>query len=191
MDGIRDAGKSANAGGKALLNLEQKKAIVAEVADVAASAQAAIAAEYRGLSVAEMTALRASARKEGVYLRIVRNTLARRAVEGTDYACLQEVLVGPIVLAFSREDPASAARLIRDFTKEHEKLVVKAVALGGRLMDAAELKRLADMPTREQAIAMLMGVMQAPATKFVRTLAEPANKLARVLAAVRDQKQAA
>jgi len=130
-------------------------------------------------------------RKQGVYLRIVRNTLARRAVEGTDYACLQEALVGPIVLAFSREDPASAARLIRDFTREHEKLVVKAVALGGRLMDAAELKRLADMPTREQAIAMLMGVMQAPATKFVRTLAEPANKLARVLAAVRDQKQAA
>jgi large subunit ribosomal protein L10 len=191
MNGIRDAGKSANAGGKALLNLEQKKAIVAEVADVAASAQAAIAAEYRGLSVAEMTELRASARKEGVYLRIVRNTLARRAVEGTDYACLQEALVGPVVLAFSREDPASAARLIRDFTKEHEKLVVKAVALGGKLMDAAELKRLAEMPTREQAIAMLMGVMQAPATKFVRTLAEPANKLARVLAAVRDQKQAA
>lgn len=191
MNGIRDAGKSANAGGKALLNLEQKKAIVAEVADVATSAQAAIAAEYRGLSVAEMTELRASARKEGVYLRVVRNTLARRAVEGTDYACLQEALVGPVVLAFSREDPASAARLIRDFTKEHEKLVVKAVALGGKLMDAAELKRLAEMPTREQAIAMLMGVMQAPATKFVRTLAEPANKLARVLAAVRDQKQAA
>jgi len=191
MNGIRDACKSANAGGKALLNLEQKKAIVAEVADVATNAQAAIAAEYRGLSVTEMTELRANARKEGVYLRVVRNTLARRAVEGTDYACLQEVLVGPIVLAFSGEDPASAARLIRDFTKEHEQLVVKAVALGGRLMDAAELIRLADMPTREQAIAMLMGVMQAPTTKFVRTLAEPANKLARVLAAVRDQKQAA
>jgi len=191
MNGIRDACKSANAGGKALLNLEQKKAIVAEVADVATNAQAAIAAEYRGLSVTEMTELRANARKEGVYLRVVRNTLARRAVEGTDYACLQEVLVGPIVLAFSGEDPASAARLIRDFTKEHEQLVVKAVALGGRLMDAAELQRLADMPTREQAIAMLMGVMQAPTTKFVRTLAEPANKLARVLAAVRDQKQAA
>ena len=106
-----------------MLNLEEKKAIVAEVAEVAANAQSAIAAEYRGLTVDEMTALRKEARGADVYLRVVKNTLARRAVEGTDYACLQDTLTGPLMLAFSKEDPAAAARIFKDFAKEHEKLV--------------------------------------------------------------------
>lgn len=173
-----------------MLNLEQKKAVVAEVADVAASAQSAIAAEYRGLSVEAMTTLRKEARSAGVYMRVVKNTLAKRAVDGTDFDCLKEALTGPLILAFSQEDPAAAARIIRDFVKGHDKLVVKAIALSGKLMDASELKRLADMPTREQALGMLLGVMQAPISKFARTLNEVPSKLVRSLAAVRDQKQA-
>jgi len=171
-----------------LLNLEQKKEIVAEVADVAANAQSAIAAEYRGLTVDQMTSLRKEARNAGVYLRVVKNTLARRAVDGTDFDCLKDALVGPLVLIFSQEDPASGARIVRDFSKQSDKLVVKALVLSGKMLEPSDLKRLADMPTREQAISMLMGVMLAPVTKFVRTLAEPNNKLARTLAAVRDQK---
>ncbi|MDH5191920.1 MAG: 50S ribosomal protein L10 [Gammaproteobacteria bacterium] len=171
-----------------MLNLEQKKEIVAEVADVAANAQSAIAAEYRGLTVDQMTSLRKEARNAGVYLRVVKNTLARRAVDGTDFDCLKDALVGPLVLIFSQEDPASGARIVRDFSKQSDKLVVKALVLSGKMLEPSDLKRLADMPTREQAISMLMGVMLAPVTKFVRTLAEPNNKLARTLAAVRDQK---
>jgi len=171
-----------------LLNLEQKKEIVAEVADVAANAQSAIAAEYRGLTVDQMTSLRKEARNAGVYLRVVKNTLARRAVDGTDFDCLKDALVGPLVLIFSQEDPASGARIVRDFSKQSDKLIVKALVLSGKMLEPSDLKRLADMPTREQAISMLMGVMLAPVTKFVRTLAEPNNKLARTLAAVRDQK---
>lgn len=171
-----------------MLNLEQKKEIVAEVADVAASAQSVIAAEYRGLTVDEMTSLRKEARNSGVYLRVVKNTLAKRAVDGTDFDCLKDALVGPLVLFFSEEDPASGARIVRDFSKQSDKLVVKALVLSGKMLDPSELKRLADMPTYDQAISMLMGVLQAPIGKFVRTLAEPNNKLARILAAVKDQK---
>jgi large subunit ribosomal protein L10 len=173
-----------------MLNLEEKKAIVAEVAEVAANAQSAIAAEYRGLTVDEMTALRKEARGADVYLRVVKNTLARRAVEGTDYACLQDTLTGPLMLAFSNEDPAAAARIFKDFAKDHDKLVVRSIALGGKLMDASQLAILASMPTREQALGMLCGVIQAPISKFVRTLAEPNNKFARVMGAVRDTKAA-
>ncbi|MDH5435311.1 MAG: 50S ribosomal protein L10 [Gammaproteobacteria bacterium] len=171
-----------------MLNLEQKKEIVAEVADVAANAQSAIAAEYRGLTVDQMTSLRKEARNAGVYLRVVKNTLAKRAVDGTDFDCLKDALVGPLVLFFSQEDPASGARIVRDFSKQSDKLIVKAIVLSGKMMEPSELKRLAEMPTREQAISMLMGVMLAPITKFVCTLAEPNNKLARTFAAVRDQK---
>lgn len=171
-----------------MLNLEQKKEIVAEVADVAANAQSAIAAEYRGMTVDQMTSLRKEARNSGVYLRVVKNTLAKRAVDGTDFDCLKDALTGPLVLFFSQEDPASGARIVRDFSKQSDKLVVKAIVLSGKMMEPSELKRLADMPTYEQAISMLMSVIQAPITKFVRTLAEPNNKLARTMAAVRDQK---
>lgn len=174
-----------------MLTLEEKKAIVAEVAGVASTAQSAIAAEYRGLTAEDMTKLRSEARKVGVYLRIVKNTLARRAVEGTGFVCMQGSFVGPLVLAFSKEDPAAAARLMRDFAKGNEKLVVKAVALSGRLLAAKDLEALATMPTRDQAISQLMAVMKAPVEKFVRTLAAPTSKMVRTVAAIRDQKQAA
>lgn len=171
-----------------MLTLEQKKEIVAEVGEVAKVAQSAIAAEYRGMSVTDMTKLRVEARNAGVYLRVVKNTLARKALEDTGFACMNSSLKGPLVLAFSKNDPASAARVIRDFAKTNDKLVVKVVALDGKLLTPGDLVALANMPTRDQAISMLMAVMKAPVEKFVRTLAEPANKLARTFAAVRDQK---
>ena len=174
-----------------MLNLEEKKAIVAEVAEVAANAQSVIAAEYHGLTVEQMTTLRKESRNAGVYLRVVKNSLAKRAIEDTDCAPLTDALVGPMILAFSQEDPAAAARVFKDFVKSNDKLVVKSIVLGGTLMEASQLETLAKMPTREQALGMLCGVLQAPIAKFVRTVAEPNNKLARVIAAVRDQKQAA
>jgi large subunit ribosomal protein L10 len=173
------------------LNLEQKKAIVAEVADVASGALSAVAAEYRGLTVDEMTELRAQARSNGVYLRVVKNSLARRAVEGTDFACMAEGMTGPLVLAFSQEDPGAAARVIKDFAKDHEKLDVKLVSIGGKLLAASEITTLAKMPTYEQAISILMGTMQAPIQKFVTTLNEVPGKLVRTVAAIRDAKEAA
>lgn len=173
------------------LNLEQKKTIVKEVAEVAGSAYSAVAAEYNGLSSEDMTELRAKAREQGVYLRVVRNTLARRALEGTDFECMNNSLVGPLVLAFSQEDPGSAARVIKDFAKENEKLAVKLVSISGQLLAASELDRLASMPTKDQAISMLMALMKAPVEKFARTLNEVPGKLVRTVAAVRDQKQSA
>lgn len=173
------------------LNLEQKKAVVAEIADVAGKAHSAIAAEYRGLTVEEVTELRRKARESGVYLRVAKNSLVRRAVQDTEFEVMAESLVGPLLYAFSIEDPGSAARLVKDFSKEHDKLVAKVVSIGGKSLDASELERLASLPTKEQAIAMLMGVMKAPVEKFVRTLAAPHTKLVRTVAAVRDAKQAA
>lgn len=173
------------------LTLTEKKAIVADVAEVAANAYSAVAAEYIGLSSNEMNDLRAEARKGGVYLRVVKNTLAKRAVEGTDYECMNEVFTGPLLLAFSQEDPGAAARLIKDFAKGHDKLVVKALSVSGQLLQASELDRLASLPTKDQAISMLMSVMQAPVTKLARTLNEVPGKLVRTVAAVRDEKQAA
>ncbi len=173
------------------LNLEQKKAVVAEVSEVAADAYSAIGAEYRGLKVDDMTRLRREARKNGVYLRVVRNTLARRAVAGTDLECMADSLVGPLVLAFSREDPGAAARVLADFAKTNDKLVIKVVAVKGQLLTPADVSRLATLPTKDQAISMLMSVMKAPVEKLVRTLAEPHARLVRTIAAVRDQKQAA
>jgi large subunit ribosomal protein L10 len=172
------------------LNLEDKKSIVAEVNVVAADALSAIAAEYRGLTVEEMTELRVKAREGGVYLRVVKNTLARRALEGTDFECMNDSLVGPLVLAFSQEDPGAAARLIKDFAKEHDKLVTKLVSIGGELLAANDIERLASMPTRDQAISMLMAVMKAPVEKLARTMNEVPGKLVRTVAAIRDQKQA-
>jgi len=173
------------------LNIEQKKAVVAQVAEVAQSALAAVAAEYRGLSVEEMTDLRAKARENGVYLKVAKNTLVRRAVEGTEFECMQDSLSGPLLLAFSMDDPGAAARLVKDFIKSNGKLIAKLVAVGGEVYDASELDRLSSLPTYDQAIAMLMGVMKAPIEKLVRTLAEPHTKLVRSFAAVRDAKQAA
>ncbi len=173
------------------LSIEQKKAVVAEVAEVAGKALAAVAAEYRGLTVEEMTELRAQARETGVFLKVAKNTLVRRAIEGTDYECMQDSLTGPLLFAFSMEDPGAAARLVKDYSNDHKNLIAKLVAVGGELYDASELTRLASLPTYDQAIAMLMSVMKAPIEKFVRTLAEPHTKMVRTVAAVRDAKQAA
>ena len=173
------------------LNLDQKKSIVAEVAAVAAKAHSAVAAEYRGLSVVAMTALRSEGRKTGVYVRVVKNTLARRAVEGTEFACMQDGLVGPLILAFSKEEPGAAARLMQDFAKANEKMVIKLVSFGGKMLAPGDIDRLSKMPTREQALSMLMGVMLAPITKFVRTVSEPNAKMVRTFAALRDKKEAA
>jgi len=173
------------------LNLEGKKAVVEEVSKYAAKAHSAIAAEYRGLTVSELTVLRKTARESGVYLRVVKNTLARRAVAGTEFECMQSGLIGPLLIAFSMDDPGAAARLIGDFAKTNDKLIPKVVAIGGQLYDSSEMSRLASLPTRDQAIGILMGVMKAPIEKFVRTLAEPHAKLVRTVAAIRDQKEAA
>lgn len=173
------------------LNIEQKKEVVAEIAVVAASAHSAVAAEYRGLTVEEMTELRVKARQEGVYLRVAKNTLVRRAVEGTSFECIQDELVGPLIYAFSQEDPGSAARLVKDFAKEHEKLVAKIISIDGELLDASGLEKLASLPTLDQARAMFLGLLKAPAEKFVRTVAEPQAKLVRLLAAYRDKQEQA
>jgi len=173
------------------VTLEQKKAVVAELAEVAARAPTAIAAEYIGLNVAEMSQLRQSAREAGIYLKVVRNTLARRALEGTRFDCMREALAGPLLLAFSSEEPGAAARVIRDFSKSNSKLVVKLVSIDGRLLDAGDIDRLANLPTLDQARSMLLGVLKAPAGKLVRLLAEPEARLVRLLAARRDRQQAA
>ncbi|MDM4770235.1 50S ribosomal protein L10 [Solimonas sp. SE-A11] len=173
------------------LKLEDKKALVAEVNEVAKRAYSAVAAEYRGLTAGKFDILRTKARENGVYLHVVKNTLAARAVEGTEFACLAPALTGPLVLGFSLEDPGAVGRVIRDFAKENDKLVVKAVAVGGTLYGAKDIERLASMPTREQALAILAGTLLAPVTKLAATLAEPAAKVARAVKAVADSKQAA
>jgi large subunit ribosomal protein L10 len=172
------------------LLIEGKKAVVAKVNAVAQDAVSVVAAEYRGLSANDMNELRSKSREAGVELHVVRNTLARRAIDGTDFACLSDSLTGPLFLAFAKEVPGAAARLIRSFAKDHDKLEVKALVVGGQLLDASQLKAVADLPTKEEAIAQLMSVMQAPISKFVRTLAEPNAKFVRTLAAVRDKRQA-
>lgn len=172
----------------ASLKLEDKKAIVAEVAEYASSALSVIAADYRGLTVGAMTNLRKLARDSGkVRMRVIPNTLAKRALQDTEFACICDSLVGPLFLAFSYEDPAAAARLLRDKAEEYENLKVKAIAIGGKLIGPEGLKAIASLPTKEQALSMLMSVMLAPITKMVRTLAEPYTQLARVTAALRDK----
>lgn len=174
------------------LRLEDKKAIVTEVAGVVSKAVFAIAADYRGLTVSQVTDLRAKARQAGgIYVRVVPNTLARRAVQDTEFACLQEVLVGPIILVFTTGDAGDAARLVRNFAKDNKSLEVKGLVLGGKLLAPSELEAVSKMPTREEALAMLLAVMKAPATKLVRTLAEPYAQAVRVLAAIGDQKNQA
>ena len=173
------------------LTLEAKKEIVSEIAAVAANAPSAIAVEYAGISVTEMTKLRRTAREAGVYMRVVRNTLARRALENTKFECMRVGLTGPLLLAFSHGEPGIVAKVIRDFAKTHEKLVVKLVALDGKLLQPSDIEALASLPSKQQAISMLMGVIKEPMRMLTRTLAEPHAKLVRTIAAVRDQKQAA
>ncbi len=169
------------------LSLEGKKAVVAEVSEVARGASGAVAAEYRGLSVGDMNELRNKAREKGVYLRVVRNTLARRAVEGTTFECMKDGLVGPLLLAFAGEEPGSAARVVRDFAKANEKLVVRLVAINGELVPAERIDTVANLPTLDEARSKLLSVLKAPASKLVRTLAEPHAGLVRVLAARGEQ----
>jgi large subunit ribosomal protein L10 len=172
------------------LNLQQKKEVVAEMASVAQSAMSLVAAEYAGITVEKLTQLRVKARAEGVYLRVVKNTLVERAVEGTEFECIKGKITGPLIFAFSKEDPGAAGRLIKDFAKTNDKMKPRLVAVGGKAYGAAELDRLASLPTREQALSMLLGCMVQPATMLVRVMAEPANQLARAIKAVAD-KQAA
>ena len=173
------------------LNLDDKKAIVAEVNETAAQAMSLVIADARGVDVTDMNALRAKARAENVQLRVVRNTLAKRAFADTDYACVDDVLVGPSLFAFSMEDPGAAARLFKDFAKENEEFEVKALSVGGQLLAREQIDVLATLPTLEQALGMLAGVTLAPVTKLVRTFNEIPTKTARVVSAVRDAKQEA
>ena len=172
------------------LRLEQKQEIVAQVNDAPTPALSAVLADYRGLTVAEMTELRVKARETGVYLRVVRNTLVKRAVEGTDFECLNGALVGPTLLAFSTEDPGSAARLLKDYAKDFEELEIKALSIGGALLPADQIDRVAKLPTLDEARSQLMSVMQAPIIKLAQTLNEVPGKMVRVVAAVKDQKEA-
>ncbi len=172
------------------LSLEQKKAVVAEIAGVAVNAHALVVSEYIGTTVDDFTEMRSEARKTGVFLKVAKNTLVKRGVQGTDFECVADSLVGPMLYAFAIEDPGCAARLIKDYAKKNEKLVTKLVSIGGKMFDASELGRLASLPTKDQAISQLMSVMKAPVEKFVRTLAEPTTKMVRTIAAIRDQKEA-
>jgi len=170
------------------LTLAAKKAVVEEVTAVASKAISAVVADYRGLTVNQMTQLRSAARKSGVYLRVVPNTLTRRAFEGTDFACLSDKLVGPLFIALSMDAPSDAARMLKEYVKTFDKLEIKALAVGGKTYEANQLEAIASLPTRDEALAKLMFVMKAPIEKFVRTLAEPHAKLVRTVAAIKDKK---
>lgn len=171
------------------VTLAAKKTVVEEVASAASKAISAVLADYRGLTVNQMTQLRNQARKSGVYLKVVRNTLTRRAFENTQFSCLSDRLVGPLFIALSMDAPSDAARLMKDFVKTFDKLEIKALSVGGKVLEANQLEMVASLPTRDEAIAKLMFVMRAPVEKFVRTLAEPHGKLVRTIAAIKDTKK--
>jgi large subunit ribosomal protein L10 len=172
------------------LNLEGKKEVVAEIASEVAKMQAIVLAEYRGIKVEQLTVLRKQARESGVYLRVLKNTLARRAVMGTPFEKLADQMVGPLAYGMST-DPVAAAKVLHGFAKTNDKLVIKGGALPGQVMTAKQVGALATMPSREQLLATLMGTMQAPVTKFVQTLNEVPGRFVRTLAALRDQKEQA
>lgn len=173
------------------LTITQKKQVVAEVSEVAANALSAVAAEYHGLSVEDLTNLRKQAREQGVYLRVVKNTLAKRAVAGTEFECMTDGFVGPLMLAFSYESPGAAARLVKDFAKENEALQTKMVAISGEAYGPDALDRVASLPTRDEALSQLLGTMQAPVQKLVSTLNAVPTKVVRTVAAIKDAKEAA
>ena len=173
------------------IRLEEKKAIVAEVSEIAADAFSLVIADSRGVTVSEITGLRKTARENAVRLRVVRNSLARRAFKGTDFECVVDSLRGPSLFGFSMEDPGAAARLFKDFAKEHESFEVKGLSVSGQLLNADQLDVLAALPTREVALSKLMSVMIAPTTKLVLTLNGVPSKLVRLLTAVKEQKQIA
>ena len=171
------------------LGLEDKKAIVADVNGTAKDALSLVIADSRGVNVADMTSLRKLAREQNVKLQIIRNTLAKRAFKDTEYECVGEALVGPSLFGFSMEDPGAAARIFKDFAKSNTAFEVKALSVGGKLLDANQIDALAKLPTRDEALARLASVMIAPVTKFVRTLNDVPGRVTRVVAAVRDQKR--
>ena len=171
------------------IGLKEKQAIVAEMKETASQALSAVMADYRGVSVAGMTELRKIARESGVRVRVIRNSLAKRALEGTSFECMSEAIIGPNVLAFSLDEPGAGARVFKDFAKENEEFEIKGLCIGGKLLPADQIDVLAKLPTREEALATLMAVMQAPAIKLLRTLNDFPAKVTRVVAAVRDQKQ--
>jgi len=173
------------------LNLTQKQEVVAELAEVAGTAHSLVAAEYAGLTVEQFTDLRKKARQAGVFLKVAKNTLVARAVENTDYAVVKDALTGPLLYAFSQEDPGAAGRLIKDFAKNTDKLKPRLVSLGGQMYPGTHVDVLASLPTRDQALSMLLSVLVQPATQLVRVLAEPAVQVARVTNAVGQTKQAA
>jgi large subunit ribosomal protein L10 len=172
------------------LSLEQKQAVVSEVSAKLANAQAVIVAEYRGIGVENVTQLRAKARKSGLYLRVLKNTLARRAVQGTPFAKLADQMSGPLMYGIA-QDPVAGAKVLAEFAKENELFVIKGGAMQNAVMSAKDVKTLATMPSREELLAMLMGTMQAPVAKLVRTMNEVPGRFARTVAALRDQKEKA
>ncbi len=170
------------------LNLEEKKAVVAEVTSKLEQAQAIVLADYRGLGVHDMTQLRSNARNQGVYLRIFKNTLARRAFAGTPFEKLTEHMYGPLAYGIS-EDPVAVAKVLNEFAKSNKKLVIKAGAMPNQMMSVADVSNLAALPSRDELLAKLLGTMQASIAKFVRTVNEVPTKFVRALAAVRDEKE--
>ncbi len=173
------------------LSLAEKQEVVAEISAVAASAHSAIAAEYRGLTVAQLTVLRVKAREHKVYLRVVKNTLARRAIQGTSFECMQDSLKGPLILAFSQDDPGAAARLFKEFVKrqDYDKLSLKVLAIGGKTLSPDNLEKMASLPTKEEALSLLLAVIKAPIAKLAQTLNEIPGKLVRTVDAIRQQKE--
>ncbi len=171
------------------LNLEGKQAIVAEVNETASQAISLVVADARGVNVTDMTELRSQARANGVNLRVVKNSLAKRAFEGTEFECLQEALAGPSLFGFSMEDPGAAARLFKDFAKQNENFEVKVLSISGQMLSKDQLDVLATLPTLDQALGQLAGLILAPVTKLVRTFNDVPSQVTRVVAAVRDQKE--
>jgi large subunit ribosomal protein L10 len=173
------------------LNFTQKQAVVSEVNEIAVNAQTAIAAEYNGLTVQQMTELRSKARNDGVTVRVVKNTLAKRALVGTNFECLNDSLIGPLLLVFSGEDPGAGARLVKAFTKENDKLVTRVLVVSGVLRPAEDLDLLAKMPTLDGARSMFLSVLQSPQTNLVRVLAAPSGQFVRVLSAYLSKQSSA
>lgn len=172
------------------LNLTQKKEVVAELAEVAGKAHSLVVSEYAGLTVEQLTQMRSKARQDGVFLKVAKNTLVSRAVEGTDYAVVADELTGPLLYAFSQEDPGAAGRLIKEFAKANDKLKPRLVSIGGQKYPGTHVDVLASLPTRDEALSMLLSVMVQPATQLVRLLSEPASQIARVTNAVGQQQAA-
>jgi large subunit ribosomal protein L10 len=173
------------------LNLEGKKAIVAEVSVMANKAISLVVADYRGLTGDAMTNLRHKAREKGVSLKVIRNTLARRAFQGTSFECMDKSLVGPLIFAFAENEPGAAARLFKDFAKDNASFQVRALAVAGQFYEAKHLDSVASLPSRDEALSMLAGTLLAPVTKFARTLAEPHTRVVRALDSYRKQKEQA